>query len=327
MIYTYAIDDALLDIPESDLELWLDKIDSLFIAIKKRTRWVDCSEGGIYNQIGNKILSLIKGLDDDLLKKQVEELWKVHLWNENHCVKGCCVCKDSDACSVEKNVRALIHKNDRLPSFVLVSDDRKTIAHDQLVSVSTYKQSSVFKDCTNNTFCQGGPIETLDHGIETIIENWGGLFRLTKEVTILDRNVFERWNPNYENGLKQFAKAISSVNPDISLTIVTRYRKKHRTERDKTDYIIRDEMKDVLRKLNSRFIRIILCKTLREHDRFILFDNIVGAQINRGLDTFVPSNQKDLYRLTYTYADEVDNLIREALRSQIKDGDFGPIIN
>lgn len=327
MIYTYAIDHALLDIPESDVEFWLEKLDSFLIAIKRRTIWVDCSEAGIYNQISSQILGLIRGLDDDLLKKQVEELWKIHLWNENHCVKGCCVCKDSDACTVEKNIRALNLKSDRMPSFVLVSDDRKTIAHDQVVSVSTYKQSSVFKDCTNNTFCQGGPIETLAHGMETIIGNWGVLLKLTKEVTILDRNVFERWNTNYENGLKQFAKAVFSVNPDISLTIVTRYRKKHRTEGDKTDYIIRDEIKDVLNTLNSRSIKIILCKTLREKDRFILFDNIVGAQINRGLDTFVPSNQKDLYRLTYTYADEVDNLIREALRSQIKDGDFGPIIN
>ena len=59
-----------------------------------------------------------------------------------------------------------------------------------------------------------------------------------------------------------------------------------------------------------------------DHERYILFDEKIGAKLNRGLDTFVSNSQGDGIVITYMNVYEAISKRKKALSTLIKEGDF-----
>src|SRR5690606_34516724 len=137
---------------------------------------------------------------------------------------------------------------------------------------------------------------------------------------------FGYWNENFSSGLTQFVRILHSINPNLKLKLITRKEKRHLVKENTSDYDIYRYIKEQVLKMSEIRIEIVLCKMM-EHERYILFDENIGAELNRGLDTFVPRAKEDGIKITYHYVLETINKRNKALSTRIQNGDFQPIKN
>lgn len=330
MIFSYTIDKNIIDInDEHELETWLAKANHLFGVIKKRTVWYDCDQAGMSNPLIKSYTDVRELIDDDVLKTKLESFWMKFIWQQCFFQSSSCNCDHSNQCKIESNIDSLNNVLNKKLGFYITYKNSSQEENIEKVDIDDFYNSEIFKQCKKTEYSEENPIDN-ETGKLRIEENFYSLINICQnEIVIIDRNVFERWNENYKNGLIQFIDTIYKHNPVITLTIITRYQDHHRDDKNTS-------AQDILRYINLAIknspikIKIKLCDKANgkfDHERYILFDEVIGAKLNRGLDTFVHNSQGDGVVITYCTVDEVIEKRKNALFTLIKDGDFKQFSN
>ena len=331
MYYLGVIDSSIGDVQIQDIPLWGEQIQGFFCAASNRFRWIDCEEDGMRNVIAGQLASLFGNKDCNLRERKiVEESWR-QLQQFLFRVNESCSCEHSP-CTRSKNISSLRTKTN--PNCIVFYKENPNMPNLDFVDLDNHRQWQKFSSL--NQPWRDGPIPNFQTGIDYITKGWGELFKVCNKVRILDRNVFPFWNKNYKAGLSQFATAIAAQNPDVILEIVTVIND-HRTDSSKSKWDIRDEIKQIVTRDSSSYIEqprleFRLCDRgdeLIDHNRYLLIDNVLGADIGTGLDAFTPKRRDNRYRFKVTYENVlgVKRLFEEALMSETVDKDFQGIKN
>ncbi len=333
MISTITIDSSILDIPstEDEADLLLQRVNSFFSTITKQTVWIDCIEEGAYNTLSKKYLDLKDVLEDEP-KKKLEILWKKFFWDKQEIIDSVCDCSDCKKCSVINNVKAINQKNNDLPHYIVTFDSSLNIPGINTINMNKYDDSELYHKCLETSYSCSQP-SSVDDGMNKIISFWSNVLKLQisyPEVVLIDRNVFEKWNDNYQNGLKQFADAISLVNNKVKFTLITRLASLQvsRNNNETTDDRY-SKISTIIENISNLKVELIFCNksSFFTHERYITLNNILGAELNRGLDTFIPNNSQDSIKIIYEKFEKIQTIMNEALANKINSGKYQPINN
>lgn len=339
MFFTYTFEDLFFSkfFENTNLELCIEKLQTLFNYFEKNTRILDCSNESRTKHLLNDFNNLYDSLlDTDInLKKSLEIIWidqiNKKIFYNNYTP---CDCSSLQDCSLEKNITTIKKKCKLFPHFILSNDSLQNYPN---ITVNNYRNDELFNKFYNRTSYEEEILLDETKGIELIKKNWEALFLYCRNnITILDRNVFALWDNNYAGGIRQFSKTIMDINPQLHFNIITKKsnHKTHSTDKPKSQHDIKNEIQDTLNKLIPCKIEVTLCDSNSkfDHDRFIIFDNLFSAELSRGLDSFYasPNPRADIierYRIIYYDIKEVRNYLSDPLRNKTQDDDFKNLKN
>lgn len=335
MVFTYTFEDNFFyNLFDKDLEIGLEKTNNIIDAINKNSILVDCSDEQRYNKLVDEIKDIIKNLLDEeeyqTLKKELEVLWLDKIVKNYFFVKNTACDCEANSCNLEKNILAIKKYIPNFPSFVITTAD---ISEFSFINIFNYRTNRFYKENFNKT-CYESEVElSFDLGKNIIKKMWYPIINLcTNEIVILDTILFEKWDDNYLNGLKQFAEVISEVNQNIKLKIITR-KGEHKSLHSMHAYSqheIKEQILESIKAIDNVKVEILLCDRSAkfDHDRFIMFDEKIALEINKGVDTFYSRNNSiSNYRIIYYYTYEVQKYFCDPLRNLITDTDFINIRN
>ncbi len=329
MVYSYSIDKDIIDnFDAEEFFEFLDKLDSFFNVIKKRSIWLECQDLPMYNDLSTEIGEFLELTKDHLSHERALEFYYSNIHDQYVVLDHKCACSDSSECDCDKLIGAMNATTPNL-DYYITSNAKVSDPEIKLIHLNDYKSSTLYTDCNSTTSWEGGIPSDNTRNIDMIIKAWGKVFGLSREVTILDRNVFNGWdNPtaNYQKGLNQFYEAIQRTNPNCLLRIITRKQASVDPIEQGNRYKRIQSFVDGLSGLKIEFC-LTEYNIKMDHDRFIKFDDHIGAFLNRGLDTFVSSGQYDNYRVIYFSPSEVQRIMQRPSSNIIKTGDFKVIRN
>jgi len=341
MFISYTIEDFFFSklVESANIELILERMNSLLDKFEKNTRILDCP-----NEYRRKSLNIDwKSFHDNLLptdvslKKQTEVLWLDRILKKIIVTSPppACMCKSINDCSLENNVKQIQKTCKSFPHFIISQNSDDKLQPN--LPIENYRDNSVFKKYYEHTTYEEELLLDEISGIRMIKKNWADLIVNCKNfITIYDRNVFDKWDYNYIGGLRQFAKVIIELNPDINFYVITKLapHKSAKSNAPKSLIDIKTEIKKELQTNKPCKIEFILCESDAkfDHDRFIVFDNKISAQLNRGLDSFYAFTSTgdpkiERYRIIYYKTYEVNSYMQDPLRSRTQNEDFTNIKN
>lgn len=339
MVYTFCVDPGLLEAidAETDLDLWLVEADRVYKSIYLRGVFADCGEEATRNRVGKR-LKFLGDVFDQSRRKELEVTWMRYLYEMPHLTGGKCDCENPDLCAA-KDIVTKLKFGDRIPVDALIThqptQDTRSIGM-ELIDLKSPNASPIFQICEKRIPYEVTKPNLESNGIKEIEKVWGPLISISKKITILDRNVFGMWNTNFEGGLRQFSLVLAKLNPGVTFEIITAYRSQHNehgkpNSRFETtvDYDIKRWIEPIIKGLRSPKISMILCKGGLPHERYILFDKQIGAELGRGLDTFMPvGGDGQTPHLVYLDPQWVNSKVNTQNQGRINAGkDFGPIRN
>lgn len=326
MVFTYTVDKDIFSAlgSENEIDLFLSKANHFFDVVHKRAIWLDCHEAGMSNQIVKMCLELRELIDNINIRWMFEAFYMKYFFNKEILIPSSCVCPDSNKCNISDNTQCLINKNFNI-SFVLTTK-AILISSTEIINMQNFYKSRIFIECSKTSCIYSNlPPSNLNEGILIMESYWTDIIKLCKKsVTLIDRNVFEKWDQNYKDGITQYSRLISKVNPNISFRIISR--KQNNLNGD----LILPQIKQFISSITSPKIIFQLCDKTRgafSHSRHIMFYEHIGAKLEKGLDTFVPNNQGDKIDVTYTKIDEVREIRKDALSTLISEGKFKEFSN
>ncbi|MBK8945361.1 MAG: hypothetical protein IPM32_08840 [Ignavibacteriae bacterium] len=335
MVFTYTFEDNFFyNLFENDLEIGLEKTNNIIDAINKNSILVDCSDEQRFNNLACEVKEIHKNLlseaDDEILKKELEVLWFDKIEKNHFYIKNRnCDC-DEHSCNLDKNINEIKKYISNFPSFVLTTAD---ISEYSFINIFNYRTNGYYKENFIKT-CYESELElSFEIGKNIIKKMWHPIINLcTHEIIILDTILFEKWDDNYLNGLKQFAEVIAEINSNIKLKIITRKgeHKSIHSHHAYSQHEIKEQILESIKSIDNVKVEILLCdrSAKLDHDRFIMFDDKIALEINKGVDTFYSKNNSiSNYRIIYYYTHEVQKYFSDPLRNLITDTDFTNIKN
>lgn len=319
MIFPYTVDKNIFDFDEANFELWCERVRSFLEAIEKQSFWIDCQLDAMNNSICKKVTDC----DNDYTKSALLELWKKHFWGKNFNVRNTCECDDPGICDISTSSQKVSEFYDDV-KFIYSNDDVKGTI--EKVSVDDYRDSTAYHYCINYTEINVGPFSYEIEGDNFLKEYWGWAFKLTKQVTIIDKIAFKCWKQDgedYKNGIEQFCRIANDINHELRIRIISQLSEGDNRSINELYLSIYDFINTVdYPELEFRFADKA---NVFRHDRYILFDRIFGAYISTGLTNFLPTTS--INSITYHNRAIVESHIRVTEPSIIKHGDFKPIRN
>lgn len=331
MVFSYSVNDNIFtSLFESNHELEFEKLKVLLYLIKKNSIFIDCYYDGRYEAINKDWMTLYNAFNDDAnLKKTLEIIFldgilknRVNLPKTKPC--------NCNECSLQINVSSIKKHIPRFPDFIL-SHKNDWILNSPILCSTSSIQDATFKKLFDRTCYEEELLLDYNSGVQRIEKNWGALISLCKEkITIMDQNIWSKWRINYQKGLEQFVKVVSSLNPDLVIEIITSFAPH---EEQKSKYDIKKEISDTFNQLLPVKVKLLLSDTEKfDHDRFILFDELIGAELGRGLDTFYAATRSGEakiknYRINYYSVAEVKKYMAEPLRNKTRNPEFITIQN
>ena len=316
MFKFFSIDPSVVPKKTAEIDLWSTKLRGFFDLTRLRTSKVDCENEGMYNVLCKRLINLLESKELEYEQRiQIEELWRDYFAYSGASVDGACGCERD--CNISDNIDSL--KTIALPHLLYSYARTNEVEGVKTINLKSYERSSEYRDIKSVEWT-GGPLQSIEEGKNKIVEAWGPLFKISEKIEILDRNVFSKWGGNYKNGLQQFSDAISKVNSKAELKIIT----KLGGSDNKSPQDLFKEIKEFIDGISSVKISFILCekKKLFGHSRWMKCGDIMACRLERGLDTFVPSNQEDEFEVIYSDINKANSRINQALMSESQNIDF-----
>lgn len=330
MFFCYTIADRLFsEAFEGNYELNYEKLRNIVHLIRKNSSFVDCNYDGRYESISEDWRDLYDNCEDQDLQILLKIIWIDGIF-KNRLISRKSICDDCDSCSLDKNIEEIKRTFSDFPKFVLAGTEDEN-RYEKITTVSGV-QGEFFQNNFDKTCYEEELLLDFNSGKELIKKNWSSLISLLNDkIIIMDQIVFGNWRENYQKGLIQFVEVISEFNPELELEIVTKL-SPHDSGKSKHD--IKKEIQETIDTLKPIKIKFTLSSSEKfDHDRFIIFDNLVGAELSRGLDTFYAASRtgeakiKNYRIIYYDLQNEVDNYLAVALRDRVIDSEFQNIKN
>jgi hypothetical protein len=331
MVFSYTIADNIFSkMFEKNYELEFEKLKTMVYLLSKNSFFIDCFYDGRYEKLNEDWKLLYDAFKDDIdLKKTLEIIWVDGILRNRITLPNTlkCVC---DECSLEKNISEIRKYIKYFPDFILTSETSKKNPSRELCCSNSISDET-YMDLFDKTSYKEESLLDFKSGKQKIKKNWTSLIKLcNSKIVILDQNIWSKWRGNYQRGLEQFAEVIYELNKNISLELITKY-SPH--EDNKSKYEVKSMIEKTIESLRPLKIRLFLSYTPKfDHDRFILFGDKVGAELDRGLDAFYAANRTDepkikSYSIIYYYVKEVKSYIAEPMRNLVKESEFKNIKN
>lgn len=321
MFKFFSIEPSVIPKKTAEIDLWSTKLRGFFDLTRLRTSKVDCENEGMYNVLSKRLSNLLESKALEYEQRiQIEELWRDYFAYSGASVDDTCGCEGD--CNISDNIDCL--KTIALPHLLYSYARTNEVEGVKTINLKSYERSSEYRDIKSVEWI-GGPLQSIEEGKNKIVEAWGPLFKISEKIEILDRNVFSKWSGNYENGLQQFSDAISEVNSKAELIIIT----KLGGSNNKSPQDLFKEIKEFIDGISSVRISFILCdrQELFGHSRWMKCGAIMACRLERGLDTFVPSNQQDEFEVIYSDINKANRRINQALMSKSQNTDFKGLKN
>lgn len=341
MFISYTFEDSFFSgfFESANIDLSFERINNLLDDFEKNTRFIDCFNEGRKESLNNDWNTVYQSLlnTDVVLKKQFEILWHDRILKKAFFAPKIeeCNCKSIDDCSLSMNLFQVQKVCKSFPHLILSHNPQKKLGNN--LPFNNFKENDLYKKYFDRTSYEEELLLNEQSGIRMIKKNWADLIINCKNnITIYDRNIFDKWDTNYAGGLRQFVNVIMELNPKLHLNLITK-KAPHKSSQSRTPkslYDVRNEISNELKANSPCKIELVLCDADAkfDHDRFILFDNIIAAQLNRGLDTFYAASSSgepkiDRYRIIYYKYEEVKSYIQDPLRNRTQDEDFKNLKN
>jgi len=320
MIYSYTIDKNIFDFEDCDFDLWRERVGTFTEVIDKQSIWLDCQLDAMSKGIRNKVMAH----PNANIKAALFEFWKKYIWSKNRNVKNTCDCDDPNECDISTLTNKVGEYYEDV-KFILSNDNQPGPFEN--VSVERCKESSAYYHCLNYTEIDVGPFDTEQEGDEFLKRNWGWAFKLANQITIIDKIAFKCWKQdgdNFKNGLNQFCRIVNEVNPHMKIKIISLLVSGNNGESKIELY---DSIKEFLSLLDTAKVEFCLVghSDVFRHDRYILFDGILGAYISTGLTNFLPNT--NMNSITYHKRSIIESHVRVAETDIIRYDAFKPIKN
>ena len=316
MFKFFSMDPSVVPKKNVEIDLWSTKLRGFFDLTHSRTSFVDCENEGMYNVLCKRLTNLLESEELKYEQRiQIDELWRDYFAFSGASVDDVCGCEGD--CNISDNIDCL--KTIALPHLLYSYAKENTVDDVKTINLKSYERSSEYRDIKSVEWT-GGPLQSMEEGKNKIAEAWGPLFKISPKIEILDRNVFSKWGRNYKNGLQQFSDAINEVSSKAELIIIT----KLGGSNNKSPQDLFKEIKEFIDGISSVRISFILCEKeqLFGHARWIKCGDIMACRLERGLDTFVPSNQEDEFEVIYSDINKANSRINQALMSESQNIDF-----
>ncbi len=319
MINTYSIDPNITDTYNEGPDLWIERIDNLLNIINKQSMGVDCNDNGTLNKLASKLKSLISETSDDICKKQLEVIFFKFIHPNFMVVQNSCECDDVELCELKNNIQNIRVVKNSIPNYIIANEvsNIEDIIHTLLPD---YINSQLYNIC--NADYWEDVVNSDEDGIEKMKRAWGDFISISNcNIQIMDRNIYNYWwkGNNYRRGLKQFISLLEDSNFNRTLEIIL--------GAEYLDITKSEEIQQFINDYSGVRIQFRLVENLQDHDRFIKFGNYIGAELNRGLDTFVHRNNPDPFRVKYLSVENVDSYFTNALDSEYNEDRHKPIRN
>ena len=328
MINLFIIDPEIFNSKKNlNLKLINKELNFFNLLSQKNSILIECSEKIILNKI-KKYFENYQLPSPGAKSVLINDIWKyiekryIFLDFRNiNCTEcnydHCTITKLNEALNKKFKLRAKLigyNSNDLYNYEIYLSDLYSTynkLLKSSEIKYELRKSNSQYQNIRNE--------ENINCGVEKIKEKWSDILPLCSEVWFYDYNIVKGWNPNYQNGLIQFLIVIEPFlkYQKISINILTKYYNFNLEEtkikyKEIQNFINQDQFK----KFEINF-KLVSNYTEFHHKRFIKFlikNKEIYADIDRGLDCFVPVNNN--FATLISYKDP--SMVRDIFESGLK---------